>query len=79
MLNPIADNLWALERPLRFLGLETGTRMTVARLESGGLFVHSPIPFDAALRAAIAEIGPVEAVVAPCLFHHLSIAAWASA
>lgn len=79
MLTPLADNVWTLARPLRFLGLETGTRMTVARLESGGLFVHSPVSLDAELRDALTALGPVEAVVAPCLFHHLSIAEWAKA
>ena len=79
MLTPIAEDLWTLDRPLRFLGLETGTRMTVARLARGGLFVHSPVPLDAPLREAVDTLGPVEAVVAPCLFHHLSIGEWSSA
>lgn len=39
-------------------------------------FVHSPVAIDATLRDALAALGPVEVVVAPCLFHHLSVAEW---
>jgi len=78
-MEELADNLWAKERPLRFLGVETGTRMTVVRLSSGGLFVHSPGPLDPELRALIGELGPVVAVVAPSLFHHLCAGEWKDA
>jgi hypothetical protein len=79
MLQPIAENLWAEPRPLRFYGLETGTRMTVARLAGGGLFVHSPVALDAATKQAVDALGPVIAVVAPNRLHHLYAGAWASA
>ena len=79
MLRPVADNLWVEARPLRFFGLETGTRMTVVRLEGGGLFVHSPVELDDATRRAIDALGPVKAVVAPNRLHHLYVGAWASA
>jgi hypothetical protein len=79
MLQRIADDVWVEHRPLRFLGVETGTRMTVVRLESGGLFVHSPVALDAATREAVDALGPVDAVVAPSLFHHLYVGEWARA
>ncbi len=79
MLERIADDVWIASRPLRFLGLETGTRMTVLRLASGGLFVHSPVALDAMTREAVDALGHVEAVVAPSLFHHLFVGEWASA
>ena len=79
MLEPISDDVWIERRPLRFFGLETGTRMTVVRLAGGGLFVHSPVPLDAGTREAVDALGPVEALVAPCLFHHLHIGEWARA
>jgi Domain of unknown function (DUF4336) len=50
--------------------------MTIARLRDGGLFVHSPLPLDARLKQEIDALGVVKAVVAPSLFHHLSVAAW---
>jgi hypothetical protein len=79
MLDDFGEGLWIASHPLRFLGLEIGTRMTVVRLPSGGLFVHSPIPLDGELRKEIDALGPVTAIVAPCLYHHLYVADWARA
>jgi hypothetical protein len=39
--------------------------MTVVRLADGGLFIHSPVSLDGALRAAVDALGPVTAIVAP--------------
>ena len=78
-LTPLAENLWTLARPLRFLGLETGTRMSVVRLADGGLFVHSPVSLDPPTRKAIDALGPVRALVAPSLFHHLYVGEWTDA
>jgi len=75
-LEPIAPDLWVATRELRFLGVETGTRMTVVQLADGGLFVHSPIPITAGIGSEVAALGPVKAVVAPSLFHHLAISEW---
>jgi hypothetical protein len=75
-LAPFAPDIWLEARPLRFFGLETGTRMTIVRLANGGLFVHSPVALDAALRETVDALGPVAAVVAPSLFHHLYVGDW---
>jgi hypothetical protein len=75
-LTPFAEGLWTQARPLRFLGVETGTRMSVVRLADGALFVHSPVALDAGTRGAVDALGPVKAVVAPSLFHHLYVAEW---
>lgn len=79
MLVPVVPEIWSVARPLRFLGVETGCRMTIVRLRGGGLFVHSPIGLEDGLREEVDGLGPVEAVVAPSLFHHLSISAWKQA
>jgi len=79
MLEPCAEGVWTVVRPLRFLGLEIGTRMTVLRLRGGGLFVHSPVALDETLREAVDALGTVTAIVAPNLFHHLYVAEWARA
>lgn len=70
------DGLWCARQPLRFLGLDLGAHMTVVRLRDGGLFLHSPIDPTPALRAAVAELGPVRHVVAPNRFHHLFAGRW---
>ena len=79
MLEPIADGLWVAARRLRFVGVETGSRMTVVRLVDGGLFVHSPISLGGGTREAVDALGSVKAIVAPSLFHHLSVGEWMQA
>ncbi len=78
MLTPFADDVWVEARKGKFFGVETGTRMTVARMSDGGLLVHSPVGLDAETRAAVDALGPVRAVVAPSIFHHLHVGAWMS-
>jgi hypothetical protein len=75
-MQPLARDLWVEARPLRFAGVETGTRMTVVRLADGRLFVHSPVSLDAETRKAVDALGPVTAVVAPSRFHHLYVGEW---
>lgn len=70
-LRSIANELWVIEHPLRVGGLQLGTRTTVVRLASGGLWVHSPGPLEPALIAEISALGPVQALVAPNAMHHL--------
>lgn len=70
-LQPVADDVWVVHRPLRFFGVEIGTRMTVVRLGDGSLWLHSPVPIDDALAAALDAIGPVRHIVAPNKLHHL--------
>jgi hypothetical protein len=79
MLTRFAEGVWVEARAVRFLGVETGTRMTVVRLSDGGLFVHSPVGLDDATRRAVDALGPVRAVVGPSIFHHLSIGQWMAA
>src|SRR3954468_14616949 len=76
MLTPFASEIWVEAREAKFLGVETGTRMTVVRLDGGGLFVHSPVALDDALRRAVDALGEVRAVVAPSIFHHLHVGGW---
>ncbi len=70
-LRTLAPDLWVVERPQRFYGLEVGTRMTVIRLADGSLLLHSPIPLDAELRRELAALGRVRFAVAPNRLHHL--------
>lgn len=74
LLAEIAPNLWTVTQPLRFLGLEVGSRMTIVRLPSGDLVLISPIRMLPHDRPAIDRLGTVRHIIAPNLFHHLSIA-----
>lgn len=76
MLRLIADSLFVAEQPLRYLGVEVGTRMTIVRLGDGGLWIHSPIHLTDELRPVVASAGPVRFILAPNRFHHLFVADW---
>src|SRR5579862_4248829 len=65
--------VWVKEHPVRLAGARFLTRMTVIRLDSGSC-VHSPVEIDAPTRAAIEEVGPVRAIIAPSTFHHFFVA-----
>src|SRR5438067_2623191 len=68
-------DLGVIDHPLRTGGLHLGTRTTVVRRGDGGVIVISPGPLGDADAAAIGALGPVIAVVAPNLIHHLFLAA----
>lgn len=70
-LQTIAENLAVARFPLKFYGLELGTRMTVVRLGDGSLWVHSSIPLTGGLMEQLKAMGRVQYVVAPNKFHHL--------
>ncbi|MGB1465056.1 MAG: DUF4336 domain-containing protein [Alcanivorax nanhaiticus] len=70
-LQSLADAVWHVSVPHTFVGLHVGTRMTVVKLSSGGLLLHSPIPVDDALAAELAGLGEVKHIVCPNLFHHV--------
>jgi len=70
-LQPVAPNIWVIDFPLRVGGLHLGTRTTIVRLASGGLWLHSPGPLQLELVTELSALGPVQALVAPNAMHHL--------
>jgi hypothetical protein len=72
MLDHLDEGLWAVTSPLKVLGLiPMASRMTVVRLNDGGLFVHSPVRLEPKLKAALDALGPTRHVIAPNRMHHL--------
>lgn len=69
MLREVGPELWVAEAPLRFLGIEVGRRMTVVRLRSGELWIHSPAPLTDGLRAELEALGEPRHVVAASAIH----------
>ena len=70
-------DIWIVDGPtIRFYGMPFPTRMTVVRLSDGGLWIHSPIALDDALRARIEALGPVRHLVAPNWIHYASVHQW---
>jgi len=66
---PVAENLWVLQYPLRFLGMSIGRTVTVIRLANGRLVIHSTAPFTAADIVAIRAVGEPGWLLDATLFH----------
>ncbi len=80
-LKPIADEVWLVDGPeigMRYLGLTFPfpTRMTVIRLPSGDLWVHSPIAWNDDLGSQICALGPVRYLIAPNTLHYWYLPDW---
>ena len=58
------------------MGMQIGHRMTIVRLRSGALLVHSPVDLNPGLQAEVEGLGPVGFVVSPSLMHDLWLAGW---
>ena len=59
-MNQVADNLWTLQYPLTMLGVHVNRTVSVIRLGSGKLVIHSTAPFspgDVATVHAVGEAG----------------------
>jgi len=77
ILEPIGENLWLIDGPeVRAYGLPFPTRMLIARLRSGALWVWSPIHLDEALRHAVETLGEPRYAVEPNKLHHLALSEW---
>lgn len=71
MLRQLDRNLWVAVQPLKYLGLEVGTRMTVVGLSDGTLAVISPIKITTEVKRELDTIGTVAHIIAPNLYHYL--------
>ena len=78
-MKQLHDDLFVVDAPQRFLGVEVGTRMTIVRLPDARLWLHSPIPVTDDVLRDVQAIGEVACLVAPNRFHHLYAAAWQDA
>ncbi len=81
MLKPFDDEIWIADGGdvIAAAGFGYPTRMAVIRLAGGGLFVWSPIPLSAALRAEVDALGAVRWLIAPNSLHHLFLTEWIAA
>lgn len=75
-LIPLGQGLYYAEALITFCGARLQTRMSVAQLKSGGLWVCSPLPFTPALAEALASLGEVEHVASPNKIHNQGLAAF---
>ena len=80
-LKSIAEDIWIVDGPevgMRSMGitLPFPTRMTVVRLPSGNLWVHSPVAWSDELARDLMALGPVLHLVAPNTLHYSYLADW---
>jgi hypothetical protein len=77
MIREFGPSLYVAEGPtVSFFGFPYPTRMAIARLEDGGLWVWSPIALRSELERAVEAIGPVRHIVSPNKLHHLFLKEW---
>lgn len=69
----VPGQIWLREYPIRYMGIRVNARMTVIRLSSGAVLLHSPCPFDGELAAEVAALGPVRAIIAPGDYHWMYV------
>jgi len=77
-MKQFGENIWIVEKRFRFAGADFGNRMTIIRLPSGKLVLHSPISISDNLTKEINSIGEVAYIVTPNNFHGLFVGEWCS-
>lgn len=78
MLESFGPSLYVADGPtVSFFGFPYPTRMAVARLSDGSLWVWSPIALTQELADHMQSIGPVRYIVSPNKLHHLFLQEWA--
>lgn len=77
-MQSFGQGIWTMDGDdVRMYGtLPFTTRMTVVLLETGGVWLHSPVRPTSERRRAIDQLGPVEHLVAPNKIHSLGIEPW---
>jgi hypothetical protein len=77
VLKPVAPDIWVVDSgPLRALGLSIPIRMSVVKLQSGDVWLHSPTRYVQSLRQEIERIGRIGHLVAPSVAHWKFIEEW---
>ena len=77
MLEEFGPSLFVAEGPtISFYGFLYPTRMAVARLSGGGVWVWAPGALRDELADSVEAIGPVRHIVSPNKIHHLFLNEW---
>ncbi len=69
MFREIEPDLYVVEQPFEFFGLELGARMTIVRRKNDDLWVYAPFKVSPEELAAIKSKGKVRDIVVPNTFH----------
>lgn len=77
MLKAFGPELFVADGPtVPFFGFPYPTRMAIAVLANGDLWVWSPVALNSDLAREVDALGPVRHIVSPNKIHHLFMAAW---
>ncbi len=84
VLKNVANDIWVVDGPVIRFGMPWPkfpfpTRMTVVRVTSGNLFIHSPTPLTPSLKARIEREGTVRFIIGPNRIHYWWIPEWKAA
>jgi hypothetical protein len=69
----VKDQIWILEYPVRYAGINLFGRMTVVKLENGDLLIHDPCDISDEVKQEIDALGRVRYILAPGSYHHLFV------
>jgi len=75
----IGEDIWTHEDEMKLMCVQLGLRMTVVKLEDGGLWVHSPTALSPELKKEVESIGPVRFIVGASNGHNLWLQEWQQA
>jgi hypothetical protein len=68
------ETVWTVEQPIRLMpGVWLKARTTVLQMADGGLLVFSPVPRLSEVAERIRALGPVKAIIAPNIYHHMGV------
>lgn len=76
-MEQLAEDIWTHDDVFTaFAGTQLRVRMTIVKLSSGRLWLHSPTPLSQDLQRQIDNIGLVQYLVAPNNLHNLWLLEW---
>lgn len=76
-LESFGERIWICDGPrIRMMTIPFSTRMTVVELESGELWIHSPVDPAQDAREAVRALGAVRYIVAPNKIHSVGVQPW---
>jgi Domain of unknown function (DUF4336) len=75
-LKPVADNIWIVDSGPIGGPMQVPIRMSIVRLASGTLWVHSPTRVTPDLKAGVDALGTVGHLIAPNSAHWMYLEGW---
>lgn len=83
-LKEVAKNIWVVDGSIVKMSMYRtnipfSTRMTIIKLNNGGLWCHSPIELTTQLKKQIDSLGKVDHLISPNKIHYAHINSWSEA